>query len=175
MGVYIWPKVSLTWNSSKLGQEMSLLGGTSDQRSAWPEIVPNLATQCLNLGVHLTVGQPDLKQFQTWSQDVAPGGYIWPMVSLTWSSSKLGHKMLLPGRLCLAKSQPDPKADQMSSWPAVVPVLATTCLYQGYVLPNVKLTSSSTTHDQQMPLPGEYNWPKVSLTQRLTKCQVDLK
>ena len=70
---YIWPKVSLTWSSSKLGHEISLLGGMSDQRSAWPEVVQLFATRCLYCG------------------------YIWPKVSLNWSSSKLGHKMSLPG------------------------------------------------------------------------------
>ena len=31
----------------------------------------------------------------------------------------------------LTKGQPDPKADQMSSWPDIVPFLATRCLYWG--------------------------------------------
>ena len=41
-------------------------------------------------------------------------------------------------------------SDQMSSWPDILPLLATKCLYQGYI------------------------WPKVGLTQRMTKCQLDL-
>ena len=65
---YIWPKVSLTWSSSKPGHKMSLLG-TSDQRSAWPEVVSNLAMRCLYWGYdqrsawpkYLTKFQPDLK------------------------------------------------------------------------------------------------------------------
>ena len=33
--------------------------------------------------------------------------------------------------LHLTKGQPDPKADQMSHWPEVIPLLTTRCLYQG--------------------------------------------
>ena len=57
----------------------------------------------------------------------------------------------------LTKYQPDPNltcggsSDQMSTWPAVVSYLATKCLCWGYL------------------------WPKVSLTQSLTKGQPDLK
>ena len=51
----------------------------------------------------------------------------------------------------LTKDQPNAKAAQMSSWPGVVPLLATRCLKGGYI------------------------WAKVSLTQRLPKCQADLK
>ena len=32
--------------------------------------------------------------------------------------------------VCLTAGQPDPKADQMSSWPDVVLLLVTSCLYQ---------------------------------------------
>ena len=56
----------------------------------------------------------------------------WPKgssnVKLTWHSTALGHQMLLLG-VCLTECQPDPKAHQMSRWPDVVLLLATTCLY----------------------------------------------
>ena len=67
-----WPKASSwgvhltkchqTQSSSILGHKMCLLGGTSDQRSAWPKVWPNVnLTQSLILGVHLTKCQPDPK------------------------------------------------------------------------------------------------------------------
>ena len=59
MGGYIWPKVNQTQRS--------------DQMTTWPEVVSQLATRCLCLGVHLTTVQPDQ------------------------SSNTLGHKMSLPG------------------------------------------------------------------------------
>ena len=56
--------------------------------------------------------------------------------------------------VCLTEGQPDPKADKMSSWPDVVPLLAIRCLYWEVCLtenqpdpkgwPNVKLTWHST-------------------------------
>ena len=42
----------------------------------------------------------------------------------------------------LTKGQPDPKADQMSSWPDVVPLLATRCLYQGVCLRSGQLDAT---------------------------------
>ena len=56
-----------------------------------------------------------------------------------WSSNTLGHEMSLLGvvvwgagaggrEVHLTKGQPDPKADQMSSWPKLVSLLATRCL-----------------------------------------------
>ena len=154
---------------------MPLTRGTSDPRSAWtkadqmlswPEVVPLLATRCLYQGVHLTKGQSDPKadQMSNWPE-VVPlltdrccyWGYLTkglpdPKVEQmsSWSSITLDHYMPLTG-VHLTKGQPEPKADQMSSWPEVVPLLTTGCCYWGYI------------------------WPQVSLTQRLTKCQADLK
>ena len=57
---YIWPKVSWPEVVPTPGHEVPLPWGTSEQRSACPE-VPLLATRCLYWGLHLTKGQPDLK------------------------------------------------------------------------------------------------------------------
>ena len=64
----------------------------------------------------------------------------WAQINGTQLSTILGHHMPLPGRYCrgiegdgvwvhLTKHQPDPQADDMSCWPAVVPLLTTRCLY----------------------------------------------
>ena len=89
----------------------------------------------------------------------------------------------------LTKGQPDPMADQMSSWPEVVLLLATRCLYQGWGCMSDQRSAWSKA-DQMSSWPevvlllatrclyqgmGVYVWSKVSLTQRLTKCQTDLK
>ena len=77
----------------------------------------------------------------------------------------------------LTKYQPDPKphlfggtCDQMSTWPAVVSYLARRCLCWGeYVWPKVSLTQSL-TKCQPVPkfYPVGYIWPKASLTWSLT-------
>ena len=64
-GGYIWPKVNLTWRSDKMSTCLKVvthlatrglcLGGTSDQRSVWPKVWPN---------VNLT-------------RSLMSGGYIW--------------------------------------------------------------------------------------------------
>ena len=105
---YIWPMVNLTRHSSKLGHEMSLSGGTSDQRSAWPEVVPHLATRYVYWSEYIWP-----MVILTWSSSKLGlrciyQGYIWPMVSLTWSGSKFGHKMSLLG-VHLTNGQPDLK------------------------------------------------------------------
>ena len=69
---FIWPKISLHEVGPTWPQEVFM--GVY----IWPKVillavVPHLAKKCLYLGG------------------------VWPKVSLTWSSSKLGHKMLLPG------------------------------------------------------------------------------
>ena len=52
---------------------------------------------------------------------------------MTLCSTACGHQMPLLG-VCLTECQPDPKAHQMSSWPDVVLLLATRCLYWGVAL-----------------------------------------
>ena len=96
----------------------------SDKRSAWPETVPNLVTWCC---------------YQGW-------GYVLPKVSLLEAVPNLATWCLYLG-VCLTtgqpedvatrregvhltKGQPDPKADQLSSWPEVVTLLTTRWLYQ---------------------------------------------
>ena len=112
VGGYTWPKISLIQSNITLGQKMSLPGGMSDQRSAWPKVWPNVnLTQSLILGGYiwpkvsltqsLTKFQPDLKPH--------PEGYVWPNVNLTWSCITLGHKMSLPGGT----------SDPRSAWPEV--------------------------------------------------------
>ena len=56
-------------SNTTVGHEMPLPGGcTSDHRSTWPKFVSILATRCLYQGL-----------------------YVWPQVSLIWSSTTLGH------------------------------------------------------------------------------------
>ena len=68
----------------------------------------------------------------------------------------------------LTKGLPDPKADQMSSWPDVVPLLATRCCYQGVHLskgqPDPKIWQKMST------------WPKASSVGRSIwlKCKKDI-
>ena len=119
--VQVWGQGVPNLCSTKLGQKRSLQGVY-----IWPEVsllavVPHLAKRCLYLKVCLTKGQPDLKQFQTWSLDFATGemGVHLTKGQPAWSSSKHGHQMpLLEGM-----------SDQRSSWPEVVPNVASRCLY----------------------------------------------
>ena len=65
--------------------------------------------------------------------------------------------------LHLTKGQPDPKVDQMSSWPDVVPLLATRCLY-------LCLSSGQLDPTQYHSWPldastGGYIWAQVTRTQ----------
>ena len=138
-----WPNVNLTLCSISWSLDAST-GGTSELRSTRPKLVPFLATRCLY-----------------W-------GYIWLKVSLTqswpYAVPLLANRCLLHGGISelrstkpklvpflatrcfyqglhLTEGQPDPKADQMSSWPHkadqmstwpnVVPLLVTRCLYMG--------------------------------------------
>ena len=64
----------------------------------------------------------------------------WAQVNWTYVSTILGHQMPLW----------EDTSDQMSRWPEVVLLLATRCLFWGYI------------------------WLNVSQTQRMTKCQHDL-
>ena len=67
----------------------------------------------------------------------------WAQLNGTHISTTLGHQMPLPGgigghrgdgcgRVHLTKHHPDPQADDMLCWPAVVPLLTTRCLYWGW-------------------------------------------
>ena len=100
------------------GHKMSLLEGTSDQRSGWPEDLTKMSPDPMPhlLGVHHIKGQPDLKiwhkyqpdqrlmyrgtsdqwsawpkdltKISTWLEATPTGEYIWPKVSLAWRSDK---------------------------------------------------------------------------------------
>ena len=86
--------------------------------------------------------------------------------------------MPLLGVVHLTKGQPDWKADQMSSWPTVVPLLTTRCLYKGVCLtkgqPDWKADQMS-SWPAVVPLLTTrclylgFVWPKVSLTKDLRK------
>ena len=116
----IWPNVNLTQSSSTLGHKMSLPGGTSDQRSAWPKVWSNVnLTQSLNC-------KETSDQRSAWPKVIAHlatrclclGVYIQPEVSLIQS-------------------------DQMSTWSKVVANMATRCLCLGvYIWPKVSLIQS---------------------------------
>ena len=58
-------QVKMTQVSTTLGHQMPLSGGTSELRSARPNLVPVLATICLYLGVHVSSCQLDLTLY--WS------------------------------------------------------------------------------------------------------------
>ena len=121
---YISAQVNWIQQSVTLGHKMPLPGGTSELRSTRPNLVPLWATRCIYQGGTQSSGQLDTTEYQ----------------SLTTT-----------GGVCLTKGQSDPRADQMSSWLDVVPLLATKCFYWGHV------------------------WPRVSLTKGLIKSQADLK
>ena len=75
--------------------------------------------------------QPDLMQYHSW-----------PLDASTWE-------------VCLTECQPNPKANQMSRWPDIVPLLVTGCLYQGVHLTTGLCDHSSHTYGHRMSLPGE--------------------
>ena len=125
----------------------------ADDMSCWPAVVPFLTTRCLyvvgwgNTGTEGGVG----------AIEESLGGYIWKMnmvycklllktqdgllqiIEHELRSTKTQLIPLLATRcyslgawgvgVHLTKQQSDPQADDMSSWPAVVPLLATRCLY----------------------------------------------
>ena len=54
----------------------------------------------------------------------------------------------------LTACQPDPKVDQMSSWPDILLLLVTRCLYWGYIWAQVNWTQISSTLGHNMPVLG---------------------
>ena len=71
-------------------------GGTSHKMSTWPEVVSHLATRYLCLRGHGTSDQRSV-----WLK-------VWWNVNLTQGLTQGVH---------LTKGQPDPKSEQMSTWP----------------------------------------------------------
>ena len=126
-----------------------------DDMSCWPAVVPLLTTRCLYWEWRcqgLTWGQQGCRwhwgvTHEKWRQSIA--NYCWKLQSIadnrTWGQinwtqvhTTLGHQMpLLGGHL--TECQPDPKNQQMSRWPNVVPFWATRCLYCGVCLSSGQL------------------------------------
>ena len=104
-----------------------------------------------------------------------PGeGYIWPKVSLIQRLTKLQVDLTWYCSWPLHASTGH-MSELRSTGPNLVPLLATRCIYQGYIWTQINWIQLNTALGHQMPLPGEgYIWPKVSLIQRLTKYQADL-
>ena len=129
-----WPHLVPLLATGCLYQERA-----SELRSTRPNLIPLLATRCLYQGVHLTEGQPDPKadQMSSWPDVVLllatrclyQGDTSEPRLTGPNLVPLLATRSLYWG-VHLTKGQPDPKADQMSSWPDVVLLLATRCLYQ---------------------------------------------
>ena len=165
--------------------------------SSWPEVVSLLAMKCFFWGwgwwggecrewqgvggtsdQRLTKCQADLLYYHSWPLHVSNGGHGWWVGQVVGVTGGIGH-----WGVHLTKGQPDPNADQMSSWPEILSHLATRCLYRGYIWSKVSLTQRLTKCQADLkyhswPLDvstGVYIWLKVSLTVRLTKCQADLK
>ena len=99
-----------------LGTRCLYWGCPYELRSTRPNFIPLLATRCLyqEWGIHLSSSQLDTTLYHSWPLDASIGVY-------------------------LTKGQPDPKAEQMSSWLDIVPLLATRCLYQGVHLSSGQL------------------------------------
>ena len=149
---------------------MLLLGGTSDLRSNGPNFVPLWATRyhywglhlssvqpdpipyhswlldSINRVVHLSSGQPPPTEYQFWPLDSSTGGLIIPQVSLIQRLTKCQAdlKEYHSWSLDATTGGTSQLRSTTLNW---VPILATRCLYWGYI------------------------YPQVSLAQRLTKCQ----
>ena len=132
-----------------------------DQMSCWPAVVSLLTTKCLywewgwhggiegQMGDTWGMGVTPEKSRQSIAK------YSWKIKMVYWTlqtieheirsmgpvTTTLGHQIPLPGGIeghrgdgvgvHLTKHQPDPQADDMSCWPAVVSLLTTRCLYWG--------------------------------------------
>ena len=83
----------MNWNqvSTSVGHWMPLLGIMSRLRSTGLKLVLLLATRCLYLGVHLSLGQLDPSKYCCWPFDASTGGYVWVQVNWTQDSSAHGH------------------------------------------------------------------------------------
>ena len=125
--------------------------------SCWPAVVPLLTTKCLYWGwgcqgANRGVGASGaLKGLHMENEDnllqstlengrrSIADNRTWAQVNGTHFSTTLGHQMPLCGGIegayevgvHLTKHHPDPQANDMSCWPAVVPLLTTRCLYWG--------------------------------------------
>ena len=121
----------------------------ADQLSCWPEVVPLLTTRCLywgwghrGLGLHL---KNEDGSFANWKHTSELRWTGPNLVALLAPDATTGGTSVLRStgpnlvpllatrchywEVCLTKGQGDPKADQISSWPNVVLLVATGCLY----------------------------------------------
>ena len=158
-----WPQDASTWGPLRghRGDEGKGVHLTTDQpdpqadqMSCWPAGVPLLTTRCLywGWGHRGTLGVSrgyiwKIKMVYCKAHLKTQDGLLntednrtWAQVNGSQVSTTLGHQMPLPG-VHLTTGQPDPMADQMSSWPDIAPLLATRCL-----------------------LPGGYIWTQVNWT-----------
>ena len=98
----LWKKISLS--SITKGQPAL----KSDQMSTWPKSSSS--------GVHLTWGQPDWSSNTLGYKMSLPVGYVWSDVNWTEVVTHLATNCLCL-EVHLSKGKPDPKSDQMSTWP----------------------------------------------------------
>ena len=145
-----------TWCSTALGHQMPLVGvhltkhqpdQQADHLLCWPAVVWLLTTRCMywdgalgltggvggvrgHWGLHMknydSVFQSTLEKSRQYIAD----NRTWVQVNQASVSTTLGHQMhLLWGWVHLTTYHSDPQADDMSCWPAVVPLMITRCLY----------------------------------------------
>ena len=128
----------------------------ADDMSCWATVVPLLTARCLywdGVGGRWGIGgymKNERRMKMVYCKVLlktedsllnTADNRIWDQVNGTQISTTLGHQMPLSGAWRgigggpsdQTKHQPDPQADQMSCWPAVVPLLTTRCLYWGWV------------------------------------------
>ena len=105
------------------GRTSELMSTKANQVSSWTDVVLLLATRCLLWGVHLSWVYLTANVKLTWHSTAQ----YWAHINWTQVSSTVDHEMPLPGGYIWAGYI----WLQMSSWPNVVQLLATRCLYQG--------------------------------------------
>ena len=159
--LYIWLKVSMT-------QMLSIL-------SCWPDIVLLLVTRCLYLG-----GMSELRSFLFTLVPFLVTRWLYWGCSWTLVSCMHINTILLSGQFYLhvyyswLRSVVStwvpflPPDTSLEGTPELVSVVSTLVPF----LADISCIYISTILCQQMA--GGYIWLKVSLTQRLTKCQADL-
>ena len=87
--------------------------------SSWPYVVLLLTTRCLYWGVHLTV--------------YCIFNCVLQNVKMTLGSTGLGHQMPLPGGYIWLSTAFSIACFRMAPWPYIVLLMATRCLYWGYI------------------------------------------
>ena len=128
----------------------------ADDLLCWPAVVPLLTTRCLYWGwggsggvmgadrgcwgLHMKIKTVYCKVLVQTQESIADNR-TWAQVNGTQVRTTLGHQMLLPAwhwggiwrwwvwQVHLTKHHPDQQADDPLSWPALVTLLTTRCLY----------------------------------------------